>query len=122
MLLAIHINNPETKVGLFRGDSLEAHWRLTPAPARTPDEWAAAFTAYLLQAGRSTQEVRAAVIASVVPPVTQGICEAVERATTIPPVIVDRRSPLPIILDVDEPLSPGAERIPNTLAASQPFR
>src|SRR5881392_4105951 len=89
MLLAININNTETKVGLFRGDSLEAHWRLTTAPARTPDEWAAAFTAYLLQAGRSTQEVRAAVVASVVPPVTQGICEAVERATTIPPVIVD---------------------------------
>src|SRR3989454_5856345 len=27
MLLAININNTETKVGLFRGDSLEAHWR-----------------------------------------------------------------------------------------------
>jgi len=122
MLLAININNTETKVGLFRSDSLEAHWRLTTAPARTPDEWAAAFTAYLLQAGRSTQEVRAAVIASVVPPVTQGICEAVERATTIPPVIVDGRSALPIILDVDEPLSVGADRILNTLAASQLFR
>src|SRR5439155_1445194 len=42
MFLAININNTETKVGLFRGDSLEAHWRLTTAPARTPDEWAAA--------------------------------------------------------------------------------
>src|SRR6266699_2938213 len=122
MLLAININNTETKVGLFQRDRREAHWRLTTAPARTPDEWAAAFTAYLLQAGRSTQEVRAAVIASVVPPVTQGICEAVERATTIPPVIVDGRSALPITLDVDEPLSVGADRILNTLAASQLFR
>src|SRR5947207_1478675 len=110
MLLAININNTETKVGLFRGDSLEAHWRLTTAPARTPDEWAAVFTAYLLQARRSTQEVRAAVDAAVVPPVTQGICEAVERATTVPPVIVDGRSALPIVLDVDEPLSVGADR------------
>jgi len=25
MLLAININNTETKVGLFRGDSLESH-------------------------------------------------------------------------------------------------
>src|SRR2546425_8573713 len=68
MLLAININNTETKVGLFRGDSLEAHWRLTTAPSRTPDEWAAALTSYLAQEGRSTQEVRAAVVASVVPP------------------------------------------------------
>ncbi|PYP28915.1 MAG: type III pantothenate kinase [Gemmatimonadetes bacterium] len=122
MLLAININNTETKVGLFRGDSLEAHWRLTTAPARTPDEWAAALTSYLLQAGRSTQEVRAAVVASVVPPVTQGLCEAVERATTVAPVVVDGRSALPITLDVDEPLSVGADRILNTLAASQLFR
>src|SRR5256885_11431895 len=116
MLLAIHINNPETKVGLFRGDSLEAHWRLTPAPARTPDEWAAAFTAYLLQAGRSTQEVRAAGVASVVPPGTQGICEAVERATTIPPLIVDRRSAPPLTPHVDETLRLGAPRVLNMLA------
>src|SRR2546426_5794774 len=85
MLLAININNTETKVGLFRGDSLESHWRLTTTPQRTPDEWAATLTAYLAQAGRSTQEVRAAVMASVVPPVTQGLCEAVERATTVRP-------------------------------------
>lgn len=122
MLLAININNTETKVGLFRGDGLEAHWRLTTGPARTPDEWAAAFTAYLLQAGRSTQEVRASVLASVVPPVTQGVCEAVERATTVRPVVVDGRSALPIRLDVDEPLAVGADRIVNTLAASQLFR
>ena len=89
MLLAININNTETKVGLFRGDSLEAHWRLTTTPSRTPDEWAATLTSYLAQEGRSTQEVRAAVVASVVPPVTQGLCEAVERATTVRPVVVD---------------------------------
>src|SRR3989441_8267402 len=100
MLLAININNTETKVGLFRGDSLEAHWRLTTTPSRTPDEWAQALTSYLTQAGRSTQEVRAAILASVVPPVTQTLCEAVERATTVKPLVVDGRSRLPITLDV----------------------
>src|SRR6266498_2570452 len=121
MLLAININNTETKVGLFRGESLQAHWRLTTAPARTPDEWAATFTSYLQQAGWSTQEVRAAIIASVVPPVTHGVFEAVERATTLQPVVVDGRSTLPIRLDVEEPLTVGADRILNTLAASQLF-
>src|SRR6266566_5216488 len=37
MLLAININNTETKVGLFRADSLESHWRLTTTPQPTPD-------------------------------------------------------------------------------------
>jgi type III pantothenate kinase len=122
MLLAININNTETKVGLFRGESLEVHWRLTTTPARTPDEWAATLTAYLLQAGRSTQEVRAAIVGSVVPPVTQGVCEAVERATTLRPVVVDGTLALPIRLDVEEPLQVGADRILNTLAAAHLLR
>src|SRR5205814_8173470 len=121
MLLAININNTETKVGLFRGESLESHWRLTTTPQRTPDEWASTLTSYLAQAGRSTQEVRAAIVASVVPPVAQGLCEAVERATTVRPVVVDGRSRLPIKLDVEEPLQVGADRILNTLAAAQLF-
>jgi type III pantothenate kinase len=121
MLLAININNTETKIGLFRGDSLEVHWRLTTTPSRTPDEWAATLTAYLLQAGRSTQEVRAAIVASVVPPVTQGLCEAVERATTVHPVVVDGAAALPIKLEVEEPLQVGADRILNTLAAAHLF-
>ena len=121
MLLAININNTETKVGLFRGESLESHWRLTTTPSRTPDEWALTLTSYLLQAGRSTQEVRAAIVASVVPPVTQGLCEAVERATTVRPIVVDGGVKLPIVLDVDEPLQVGADRILNALAASQLF-
>src|SRR5438874_7479159 len=122
MLLAININNTETKVGLFRGDSPEAHWRLTTAPSRPPDEWAATLTSYLAQEGRSTPEVRAAVVASVAPPVTQGVCEAVERATAVRPVVVDGHSRLPITLDVEEPLQVGADRILNTLAAAQLFQ
>src|SRR2546428_12517156 len=88
MLLAININNTETRVGLFRGDSLESHWRLTTTPQRTPDEGAATLTAYLAQAWRSTQEVRAAGMASVLPPRTQGLCEAGELAPSVQPVLV----------------------------------
>jgi type III pantothenate kinase len=122
MLLALDIGNTETTVGLFAGDRLEGHWRLHTTPQRTPDEWASALTAYLIQAGHSTQEVRAAIVASVAPQVTQSLCEGVAGATTREPVLVDGRSKLPITLDVDEPLTVGADRIINTLAASQLFK
>jgi type III pantothenate kinase len=121
MLLTLDIGNTETTLGLFRGDRLENYWRLTTTPQRTPDEWAAAITSYLTHAGRSTQEVRAAAIASVAPTVTQSVCEGVERATTVKAVVVDGRSKLPITLAVDEPLTVGADRIVNTLAAAQLF-
>lgn len=121
MLLALDIGNTETTVGLFQGSQLCASWRLTTTPHRTPDEWAAAITSYLTQAGRSTQEVRAAISASVVPQVTRAVHDGVMRATTVQPATVDARSKLPIRLDVDEPLTVGADRIVNTLAASQLF-
>jgi len=122
MLLALDIGNTETTVGLFAGDRLEGHWRLHTTPQRTPDEWASALTAYLTQAGHSTQEVRAAIVASVAPQVTQSLCEGIVGATTREPTQVDGRSKLPITLDVDEPLTVGADRIVNTLAASQLFK
>src|SRR6266581_3250153 len=117
MLLTLDIGNTETTVGLFAGDRLEGHWRLHTTPQRTPDEWAAALTAHLIQAGHSTQEVGAAIVASVAPQVTQSLCDGVVSATTRQPVLVDGRSKLPITLDVDEPLTVGADRILNTLAA-----
>ena len=122
MLLALDIGNTETTVGLFAGDRLEGHWRLHTTPQRTPDEWASALTAYLTQAGHSTQEVRAAIVASVAPQVTRSLCDGIVLATTREPVQVDGRSQLPITLDVDEPMTVGADRIVNTLAASQLFK
>jgi len=122
MLLAFDIGNTETTVGLFAGDRLEAHWRLHSTPQRTPDEWASAFTAHLTQAGHSTQEIRAAIVASVAPQITQSLCDGITAATTRDPVRVDARSTLPIVLDVDEPLTVGADRIVNTLAAAELFK
>ncbi len=122
MLLAFDIGNTETTVGLFAGDRLDAHWRLHSTPHRTPDEWSDAFTAHLTQAGHSTQEIRAAIVASVAPQITQSLCDGITTATTREPVLVDARSTLPIALDVDEPLTVGADRIVNTLAAVQLFK
>ncbi|MGH7522562.1 MAG: type III pantothenate kinase [Gemmatimonadales bacterium] len=122
MLFAFDIGNTETTVGLFAGDRLEAHWRLHSTPQRTPDEWASAFTAHLTQAGHSTQEIRASIVASVAPQVTQSLCDGIAAATTRDPVRVDARSKLPIVLDVDEPLTVGADRIVNTLAAAELFK
>jgi type III pantothenate kinase len=122
MLLAFDIGNTETTVGLFAGERLEAHWRWHSTPQRTPDEWASALTAHLTQAGHSTQEIRASVVASVAPQITQSLCDGITTATTREPVRVDARSTLPIVLDVDEPLTVGADRIVNTLAAAQLFK
>jgi type III pantothenate kinase len=122
MLLALDVGNTEITVGLFQGDDLEAHWRLTTNPDRTPDEWGSAIGGFLLQAGHSPNEIRAACLASVAPPVTQSVVEGIALISGCTGMLVDARSPLPIKLDVDEPLTVGADRIVNALAAVERFR
>jgi type III pantothenate kinase len=122
MLLALDVGNTEITVGVFLGDDLEAHWRLTTNPDRTPDEWGSAIGGFLLQAGHSPNEVRAVCLASVAPTVTQSVVEGVALITGCTALLVDARSPLPVKLDVDEPLTVGADRIVNVLAAVDLFK
>ncbi len=119
MLLAIDVGNTEITLGLFTGDRLIAHWRITTVTTRTPDEWAALLTSFLTHAGHSTHEVRAAVQASVAPAVTEVLSEGIELALGFSPAQVEPESPLPVTLDVEEPHSVGADRVVNTLAAKE---
>ena len=118
MLLAADVGNTEITLGLFGGDRLLAHWRLTTDTSRTPDEWAAMLTSFLTHAGHSTHEVRAAVEASVAPAVTGVLAEGIERALGLKPVAVGPESDLDVTLDVEEPASVGADRVVNTVAAA----
>lgn len=122
MLLTLDIGNTEITAGLFSGDSLRAHWRLTTHPGRTPDEWGSVLAGFLIQAGYSPNEVGAVCLASVAPSVTQAVVEGVARATGCTGVAIDSRSVLPVRLEVDEPLSVGADRIVNALAAVELYR
>ncbi len=115
MLLALDIGNTEVTVGLFRAETLAGHWRLTTVHERTPDEWAIALEAFLARAGHSPAEIRTACVASVVPQVTQRVVEAVRSAITTRVGIIEPTSPLPVTLEVDEPLAVGADRLANVL-------
>lgn len=117
MLLAVDIGNTETTLGLFADDKLRSRWRMTTATDRTPDEWSAMITGYVINEGHSTHEVRAAVEASVAPVVTAMLSEGVNRAIGVNPVTVSAATDLPVVLDVEDPLSVGADRVVNSLAA-----
>ena len=122
MLLTLDIGNTEITVGLFQQERLVGHWRLTTNPDRTPDEWSVAVGDFILQAGHSPNEVVACCLASVAPTVTGSIAEGAERITGCRPARVDARSDVGIRVDIDEPLSVGADRIVNALAAVEDYR
>jgi len=121
MLLALDIGNTEITGGLFAGTDLVAQWRFTTVHERTPDEWAVLFLSHLAHSGRDPRAVRASVIGSVAPTVATDLAAGIHQACGVTPVEVGPSSPLPITLDVDEPLTVGADRVVNTLAAHALF-
>ena len=122
MLLTFDVGNTETTLGLYDGEELRAHWRIMTEVARTADEFGVLLRGLLAGADVATREVDGVAIGSVVPSVTTPLADACRTwlpATRVE--IVDARSPLPITLRVDEPLTVGADRIINTLAASRKY-
>lgn len=119
MILTIDVGNTEMTLGVFEGEALRAHWRTVTEAARTPDELGLLLRALLQAVPGEARPVHAVVIGSVVPAVTGALTEACERWLDVRALVINPLSPLPIRLQVDEPLTVGADRLINTLAASR---
>lgn len=122
MILVFDVGNTETTIGLFDGDRLHAHWRLVTDAGRTPDEIDLQLRALLASRDVPVREVTGTAVGSVVPALTGPLSEACVGLFGTASIVVDARSPLPIKLDVLEPLTVGADRIINTLAASRLYQ
>lgn len=121
MILVFDVGNTETTLGLFAGAQLRHHWRVVTEVSRTPDELFLLLRGLLGGVGIEASAITGTAIGSVVPALTESLAEACQQLSGKRPIIVDARSPLPITLDVLEPLTVGADRIINTLAASRLF-
>lgn len=122
MLLTFDVGNTETTLGLFDGEALRAHWRVTTDTPRTQDEMGVLLRGLLGGADIVLSEVTGVAIASVVRGMATHLAGACRQWLPAERVeIFDAGSPLPITLAVDEPQTVGADRIINTLVASRRF-
>jgi type III pantothenate kinase len=120
--LVVDVGNTETVVGLVSGTTdLVAHWRVSSNVPRTADEMRALIRAFLAGDGVDEQQIRRGVVGSVVPSVNQVWMKTLSRIVNGEVYAVGPSSDLPITLDVEEPLSVGADRIVNTLAAREMY-
>ncbi len=123
MILTFDIGNTDTVLGVFRDDELVVDWRLSTHPQRTVDEYGLLLRSILRESAVEPGDVTGAAIASVVPPLTHGLAEACQRHLGMAAYVLEPGDPaLPVRLDVEEPLTVGADRIANTLAASRMYQ
>jgi len=119
MLLVMDTGNTTTIVGLFEGEELIAHWRLS-SNMRTSDE----FGIYLLtlfSTMPATPHIDGAILSSVVPPLDMPIREAVKTYFGVDCIRVDAFIDLGIEIRYGAPLEVGADRIVNAVGGRHKY-
>ena len=121
--LVADVGNTETVFGLvtLSGSEVVEHWRVSSRVPRTEAEYRVLLAALLASCGREAEPIRRGVIGSVVPSGDRILRRVLSTLVDGTVFNVSAKSNLPIELDVEEPLTVGADRIVNTLAAKVRF-
>lgn len=119
MLLAIDVGNSNIVFGLMEGETLLGSFRQVTDYERTAEEISRELLEGLAALGVEPEQVTGAVIASVVPPVMDALCAAVQQATGCAPLVVDRDVDPGLPYEAEERL--GADRSVCCVAAVKKY-
>ena len=117
LLLALDVGNTNTVVGLFAGERLRTHWRLTTHAERTADEVGMWLHQLLRWENVTPDDLAAVAVSSVVPPMDPRLREGVRRYLGRTPFFVEPgiRTDMPLLVDAPHEL--GADRLCDAVAA-----
>lgn len=121
MLLALDIGNTETAAGLFDGDVLATHWRLTTRTERTEDELRLWMRGLLDLEGIPAGTVTGVAVSSVVPAVTAAFRNVASRLTDGPVVVIEPGVRTGMQILIDNPREVGADRVANAVAVREKY-
>jgi len=117
MLLVIDVGNTNTSLGVFDGERLAAHWRLTAERARTVDEYGVHARNLFALAGLDFKAITAVAIASVVPQLNHTLRRMAEVYFHLTPLFIDHTTDTGLTILYDPPSDVGADRIVDAVAA-----
>jgi type III pantothenate kinase len=117
VLLTIDVGNTNTVLGVFEGDALRVHWRLTTRREQTADEYGILVRNLFGTSDLAPARVEAVALASVVPPLTPVLVELSRQYLGHDPLVVgpEVETGMPILYE--PPGDVGADRIVNGVAA-----
>jgi len=116
MLLVIDVGNSNIVLGTYDGAQLIRNWRLSTDKSRTSDEYAVLLHSLFASAGLAFDTIHAAIISSVVPPLT-GVMEAIAHDFfNLTPYVVGPGIKTGMPIHYDNPREVGADRIVNAVA------
>src|SRR5258708_4141580 len=116
MLLAVDVGNTNIVLGLFEGKSLKQQFRLESQRGRMIDELCALVLQLLAMKHIEPDVVDAAIIASVVPPLTEPLTEVVRRCFGRQALVVGPGTRTGMAILIENPREVGADRIADAVA------
>ncbi len=121
MLLALDVGNTNTVIGVFDGQALVTHWRLSTRREGTRDEYGMLIKGLFDFGGLDFQGVSAVIISSVVPPLQGPLEEMARQYFSVEPMVVGPgiKTGMPILYE--SPREVGADRIVNAVAAFEAY-
>jgi len=117
MLLVVDVGNTNISFGVFAERALLHHVRCESARSRTADEYAVLVTQMLKLRGLDPAGIDSAIIASVVPPLTDTMVELGRRAFGREALVVGPGIKTGMAILYENPREVGADRIVNAVAA-----
>ncbi len=121
MLLTIDVGNTQTVMGLYEGEDLTHHWRLSTEHHRSADEYRLLFSGLLGVDGVAADQLQGAAIASVVPAATAALRRLAEHMIAGQTVVVAPGTKTGIPILIDNPREVGADRIANSVAVADKY-
>ncbi|MGB9803977.1 MAG: type III pantothenate kinase [Desulfofundulus sp.] len=116
MILVFDVGNTNIVLGIYKGQELLEHWRLSTNPQRTADEYGMLLRDLFQYAGISRRDVKALVISSVVPPLMLALEQMSEKYFGVKPLVVGPGIKTGLAIKYDNPKEVGADRIVNAVA------
>jgi type III pantothenate kinase len=117
VLLAVDIGNTNVAFGVYEGRTLRQVFRAETVRSRTADEYGVLIGQLMTLRGIDAASITAAIVASVVPPLTDVMVEAIRHAIAREPLVVGPGLKTGIAVKYESPRDVGADRIVNAVAA-----
>jgi type III pantothenate kinase len=116
LLLAIDVGNSNIALGLFGGNTLKHHWRISTNRGKSSDEIGIMLLSLLQYAGEDVRRIKDVIICSVVPPIMHSLIDAIIKYVRKDPIQVGPGIKTGINIRYENPREVGADRIVNAVA------
>jgi type III pantothenate kinase len=121
MLLAVSVGNSHVTFGAYESRTWVHRWRIQTVHAKTSDEYLVVFRELLEAAEIKAEQIDAAILSSVVPPLTGTMEETICQLCGKAPLMLSPKLDIGIRITTENPAEVGADLVANAVAAYERF-